>query len=154
MGFRPRLSVDWHPIRGKSGRGSARRGGRLRIVPGDTATQSPIRPRRRAGIPVTVVGVLALLAFLSVTLLMLLDGAEVTAQRELRHVALGLPFDWVTQDQALDPPLPYRTGFLSPWENPTTIGWLPLLANLLVVGPLLAVVWRGVRSLLPSRSER
>lgn len=74
------------------------------------------------GAVTAVIGVLDLLV---VALLLLLDKVQVQTQPVLSHVALGMPLNWVSQDRGLDPPLPYSAGFISPWENPTTVDWLP-----------------------------
>ncbi len=92
-----------------------------------------------------VIGALDLVA---VGLLVLLDEVEVRSQQGFGRVAFGGPLNWITQDQALDPPFSHSASIASPWENPTAIDWLPLVVNLVVVGLVLAVVWRGVLVML------
>jgi len=108
-----------------------------------------VAPRHtpRRGVVAAAIG---LLTFLFVLLLMLLDRAQVQTQQELAHVAFGMPLNWVTQTQGLDPPLPFSTQFISPWENPTDIALLPLALNLIVIGLVLA----GVRSAALSMRSR
>ena len=83
--------------------------------------------------------------------LLLVDRVTVRTAGELASVRLGLPFAWVQQEQTIDPPLPWRAGLLSPWEHPTTLSVLPLLADLVLVGAVLGAAWwrgrRGVRRL-------
>ena len=97
--------------------------------------------------------VIAALDVVVVALLVLVDKVDVQTREELDRVAFGLPLSWVTQQQTSEPPLPYTAGFSSPWENPTTIEWLPLALNLLVVGVVIAGAWRlalALRSLRPT----
>lgn len=89
-----------------------------------------------------------------VALLLFLDGVRVQSPQELPRVGLGLPLDWVTQVQDIDPPLPWRTRFISPWENATTIGWLPLALNVVIVGLLLAGVGMGVQAVRGRRTAK
>ena len=89
-----------------------------------------------------------------VALLLVLDKAQVQSQQELARVGLGMPLNWVTQDQGIDPPLPWSTSFLSPWDNPTTIAWLPLTVNLVIVGLVLAGVWVGLQAVRGRRSAK
>jgi hypothetical protein len=118
-----------------------------------TATKTSVGPRRRprVGVAAAVVGTVDLLV---VALLMLLDTVEVRTEQGLGAVAFGMPLSWVTQDQALDPPLPYSASFASPWENPTTIEWLPLVVSVVIVGLVLAGVWRVVLALPSGRSAK
>ncbi|HST86633.1 MAG TPA: hypothetical protein VLL08_33150 [Kineosporiaceae bacterium] len=101
------------------------------------------RHRPRLG----AVAVFGGLTFLIVVLLTLLDRAQVQTQQELEHVAFGMPLNWVTQTQSLDPPLPYSTEFLSPWENPSHIDLLPLALNMIILGLVLAGIWSAVASM-------
>lgn len=89
-----------------------------------------------------------------VALLLFLDKVQVQSQQELARVGLGMPLNWVTQKQGIDPPLPWRAGFLSPWENPTTIAVLPLFVNLVIVGSVLAGVWFGLQAVGVKRSAK
>jgi hypothetical protein len=89
-----------------------------------------------------------------VALLLFLDKVKVQSQQELARVGLGMPLNWVTQNQGIDPPLPWRTSFMSPWENPTTIAWLPLVVNVVIVGLLMTGVWVGVQAVRGRRSAK
>ena len=109
------------------------------------------RARPRVAVAVASIGALDLAL---VALLMVLDKVQVQSQTELARVGLGMPLNWVTQNQGIDPPLPWRTGVLSPWENPTTIAWLPLAVNLVIVGLVLTGVWACVQVLLGRRSAK
>lgn len=89
-----------------------------------------------------------------VALLLFLDRVQVQSRQELARVELGLPLNWVTQNQRTDPPLPWRTGLLSPWENATTTAWLPLVLNVAIVGLLLTGVWAGVQGVHRGRTTK
>ena len=111
-----------------------------------TATTTSVEPRHRSrvGFPSAVIAALDLLV---IALLVLADKVEVQTGQGLGHVAFGMPLSWVTQDQTLDPSLPYGAGFASPWENPTTNEGLPLVLDVVIVGLVLAGVWRAVLAL-------
>ncbi|MCW2752577.1 MAG: hypothetical protein JWR83_3687 [Aeromicrobium sp.] len=47
--------------------------------------------------------------------------------------AYGWPFDWVTQQSSLTPPLPYDIGLGNPMENPTDLHWIALAANIVLM---------------------
>ena len=125
----------------------------MRVMTENTRTMRPVEPHHRPhrGVAAAVIGALDVAV---VALLMLIDKVEVQAQEGLDQVAFGMPLNWVTQQQTLDPPLPYSANFISPWENPTAIEWLPLALNLLLVGVVLAGVWRLVLALRSSRSAK
>jgi hypothetical protein len=132
------------------GRVERRTAGTMCAMTGSTASKTYLEPRRpRVGVAAAVVGTVDLLV---VALLMLLDKADVQTEQGLRTVAFGMPLNWVTQDQALDPSLPYSASFASPWENPTTIEWVPLVLSVVIVGLVLAGVWRLVLALPSGRS--
>ena len=72
-----------------------------------------------------------------------LDHPTVVTRKDLADVAFGKPWPWLLQDQtSQDPPLPYRTAFLSPLEDPTTVTWWALGADVIVVGVVLAALVR------------
>lgn len=61
----------------------------------------------------------------------------------------GYPLDWLAQNQTtLDPPFPARLSPASPWENPTSVAFGPLLVDVLVVYVVLVVGWLVGRSAL------
>ena len=117
----------------------------------DTETSVEPRHRPRVAVAAAVIGGLDLVV---VALLMLLDKVEVQTEQGLGHVAFGMPLNWVTQDQGLDPPVPYSATFASPWENPTALEWLPLVLNVVIVGLVLAGVWRVVVALRSAHSAK
>jgi hypothetical protein len=54
----------------------------------------------------------------------------------------GYPFDWLAQDQTtLNAPFPATLSPASPWENPTTVAFGPLLLDALVVYLVLLGGW-------------
>jgi hypothetical protein len=67
------------------------------------------------------------------------DRVQVSGSRDLAGVHFGAPLNWVTQQQSIDPPMPGTTTFLSPWEHPADVAWLPLLANLALIAAAAAV---------------
>ncbi|CAN5412980.1 hypothetical protein BH09ACT12_BH09ACT12_15170 [soil metagenome] len=83
---------------------------------------------------------------------MLLDRAQVQRAEGLGHVEFGMPLNWVTQNQSLDPPLPYSASLSSPWENPTSVQFLPLAIDLVLVAALLTVCWLLLRAVQAKRS--
>jgi hypothetical protein len=116
--------------------------------------------RSRWGKPACVFSMFAA----SVLLVLVSTCVPMTAhsQSELAQVRLGLPFQFVLQDQGrLSPPLPCQAGLASPWEFPTRILGAQLLLDVTVIFALLllaagicrAIVrygWRRVSS-LPAR---
>ncbi|GAB6987201.1 hypothetical protein [Nocardioides pyridinolyticus] len=86
------------------------------------------------------------------------DTELVATQAGQRSVDLGWPWAWIRQDQhSLDPPLPDRMGFTSPWESPTSLSGVAFVENVLVVftvltvggllaGALIVVLTRAVRA--------
>lgn len=109
--------------------------------------------RWRGATALAAVSGVVLLGVLGVVVLALLlvDRVTVRTAGDLGSVHLGLPCAWVHQEQGVDPPLPWRAGLLSPWEHPTTLSVLPLLADLVLVGAVVVAAWwlgrRGVRRL-------
>lgn len=93
-------------------------------------------PRARRRVALAVVGIGALDEAL-VARVLLLDTVPVQSSQEPARVGLGLPLNWVTQNQGIGQPLPWRTGFMFPWETPRTIARLPILVDLLIVGLVL-----------------
>ncbi len=136
----------------------ARRGTKARRPWIDTMCGMPLRThiapfvkRRCASGPGAAAPVVGVLVLVAVALLMLLDDARVQNQQELENVAFGMPLNWVTQDQGLDPQLPHTTHFVSPWEHPTTSDWLPLVLNLAVIGLVVSGGWCGVQMVRATR---
>ena len=69
------------------------------------------------------------------------DQVLVSSRADLASVDLGWPLVWVHQDlSSHDPPLPARLGFLSVWENPTSVSWIALVADVLIVFAACSVV--------------
>ena len=92
---------------------------------------------------------LALVATLVAFIAALVDRPTVTAHGALGRVTFGYPLGWLAQDQtALDPSLPARLSPTSPWENPTSVTFGPLLVDVLVIYAVLLVVWLVGRWLL------
>jgi hypothetical protein len=78
--------------------------------------------------------------------LMMVDSVQARDHQDLSRVELGVPLNWVVQDQgALDPPFPYRTSFFSPLENPTSFGRLAFLTDLGLATLVLTAGWWTVR---------
>jgi hypothetical protein len=72
----------------------------------------------------------------------LYDQVVVTTRHEQASVAFGEPMPWLVQDQTVyDPPVPDTVGVSSPWENPTSVEALPLLADLAIAGTPLAAAY-------------
>jgi hypothetical protein len=70
-----------------------------------------------------------------------LDEDRVASKHDQASVGLGLPMRWLHQDQsAYDPPLPTQLGPASPWENPTSISFGTLMADVVVVFLAVALV--------------
>ena len=65
------------------------------------------------------------------------------AQRE--RLVFGWPFGWLQQSQLIDPPLPWRVQFASPWDNPTDVLWPQFLASALTIWAGLVAIAGGVR---------
>ena len=69
------------------------------------------------------------------------DQVLVRSRADLASVDLGWPLDWAHQDlSSNDPPLPAQLGFDSPWENPTSVSWAALLADILIVFAAVSIV--------------
>ncbi|MET9018940.1 hypothetical protein ABZV93_03045 [Actinopolymorpha sp. NPDC004070] len=101
--------------------------------------------------------VLAVLTLAGVLLVLglFLDHGRASTAAELRDVHLGLPFDWIRQDQSwMDPPEGQASGlrFGLPQENPTRISAgmlaLDLALDLALVSSAVAVVGVGVHRFL------
>lgn len=127
--------------------------GKMCVMTESTATRASVELLRRTHVGVAAAGVGALVG-LVVVLLMLLDKVEVLTQQGLRDVEFGAPLNWVTQDQALDPLLPYSASFASPWEHSTTVDWLTLALNLAIAGVVLVGAWRATLLARSRRSSR
>jgi|APThiThiocy_cv2_1041547.scaffolds.fasta_scaffold76344_2 multisubunit Na+/H+ antiporter MnhC subunit len=97
----------------------------------------------------TVIMIFADLAL--VVVLAFADTDKATSVDDLSHLEFGIPLKWVLQAQHLDPPMPYSATMLSPLENPSSILWLGLVANLIVVGLALAIVGLSARMVLRKR---
>jgi len=73
----------------------------------------------------------------------------VTDEVELKKVAFGFPFPFVVQDlSGYSPPFPYKMDLSSPWENPTYINFLSLLASLFIINAAFYFLYKwkkGVR---------
>jgi len=81
-----------------------------------------------------------------------LGGDRVADGAELADVALGWPVPWLHQDQrGLDPPLPYRAGPASPWDNATRVDAGSLLVDVLLVLAAGVVVGAAVRTAVGRR---
>jgi hypothetical protein len=81
----------------------------------------------------------------------LLIPVPMVERAENTRVEFGYPLNFVTQEQYAGaigypegPSLPYPLIILSPWENPTQIRWIPLLANLVSVSSCVILVYRPV----------
>ncbi|ETI70507.1 hypothetical protein BAVI_02124 [Neobacillus vireti LMG 21834] len=60
--------------------------------------------------------------------------SSVSNYDDLKNAAFGFPYPFVNQDlSSYDPPFPYVMSISSPWENPTSINPLSLIATLLVI---------------------
>ncbi len=114
------------------------------------ATGTSVERRRRPRVGAAWAAIAAL-DLAVVALLVLVDRVEVTTATGLGHVVFGAPLSWVMQDQAGDPSFPYVASLGSPWEDPSTIAWLPLVVDLVVVGLVLAGVWRALLALRSGR---
>ena len=107
--------------------------------------------------PVWKVLAVAALACVLVVLGLLVDSGRVGGTAgELADVRLGLPFDWVHQDQSsMDPPagaaLDLRFGL--PQENPTQVSAGMFAVNLALVSAAVVVVWLGLRRLVARRGR-
>ncbi len=90
---------------------------------------------------------LALVAVLVALVAALNDFATVTGREALGRVMFGYPLNWLAQNQTtLDPPFPATVSPASPWENPTSVAFGPLLVDVLAVYGLLLVGWFVGRS--------
>jgi hypothetical protein len=78
--------------------------------------------------------------------LMLVDSVQERDHQDLSRVELGVPLNWVVQDQGgLDPPFPYRTSFASPMEYPTSFGRVAFLTDVGLATLVLTAGWWTVR---------
>jgi hypothetical protein len=72
----------------------------------------------------------------------LLDREMVSSKQAQRSVDVGLPLNWLHQDQfGYDPPFPAYAGFASPLENPTNVSWADFAVNVALVFAGLVAVW-------------
>jgi len=70
----------------------------------------------------------------------LLDRATVATASGLAVLRFGGPLAWLSQDQSgLDPPLPDEARLASPWEHPTSVAWLPFVAEVAIVAVVVAL---------------
>lgn len=102
---------------------------------------------------VVVSGVIATVAaFVLVCLGALVDSEEIGTSAELESVDLGLPLNWVVQDQSYYSPAQYpvRSSIASPLESPTSTVWSRFLANVVM---LLLPLW-GFAYAVARRSRR
>ncbi|WP_020580087.1 hypothetical protein [Actinopolymorpha alba] len=91
------------------------------------------------------------LACVLVVLGLLVDSSRVSTAGELADVRLGLPFDWVHQDQSwMDPPAgsAYDLRFRLPQENPTQVSVGMFAANLALASVAVVLAWAGLRRLV------
>jgi hypothetical protein len=72
----------------------------------------------------------------------LVDRDTVTAHGGLGRVTFGYPLGWLSQNQtALDPAFPAKLSAGSPWENPTSVAFAPLVGDVLIVSAVLLGGW-------------
>jgi hypothetical protein len=119
--------------------------------------QTPERGRGRWLVTMTAFGTIpAFVLSMGVVLASALRSADVVATRPgLRSVDLGWPLVWIHQDQgSLDPPLPYRLGLASPWEQPTYVSGTAFLENVLTIFAVVAVVGLLVSALVVALARR
>ena len=97
-------------------------------------------PRWIAGTCCAFIGLLAVLVGL------MADGEAIRDHHDLRSVHLGLPFNWVEQDQSgLDPPrYPVNHQFLNPTEHPAAMHGGFFLSDVV----LFAAIFYGLYELL------
>lgn len=98
----------------------------------------------------------AALAFVLVVLGLLVDSGQVGTTDEATDVHLGLPFDWVHQDQSwMDPPVwsGYDLRFGLPQENPTQVSGGMFALNLALASAAVVVAWLGLRRLVARRGR-
>lgn len=76
-------------------------------------------------------------------LLIAVDRDKVQGESEMSHIELGVPVNWLQQDQSgLDPPaFPRNVGLASPLENETTVSWLRLGSSIGFIWLLLALIY-------------
>lgn len=114
----------------------------MEIVAGDERILA--RPGRALGGLVLVVLTLAV-----VVGSVFLGSTTVTSKADQAGLAFGLPLAWVEQDQSsLDPPYPAEATFQSPNEHPTSIAWLPFVADVAMVLAALALLGLAGRALV------
>jgi len=93
---------------------------------------------------VTLLG-LAPVAALITLVAVFFEHVTVKRQEDLGRVTFGFPLDWLVQDQSTrSPPFPWEASVASPWEHPTHVAFVPLVADLLFAyAVLLAAVFFG-----------
>ena len=74
------------------------------------------------------------------------DHAVATTRNDLGSIRYGVPFDWLAQDYRwMSPPFPMELELSPglPQENPTSVEFLPFLADSLMVYSILlaAILW-------------
>lgn len=119
----------------------------------DTETPGARTSRRTRGTGVVV----ALALMFSVGAVAFSPLLGVTNGTDPLDVRYGLPIPWVHQDQsALDPPPhPSQTGFVSPWDYPTTFSAIVLLLDVVIVfAAVLSVLVLLARVLRRTRTFR
>lgn len=98
----------------------------------------------------------AALACVLAVLGLVVDSSRVGTADEATDVRLGLPFDWVHQDQSwMDPPVwsGYDLRFGLPQENPTQISVGMFAVNLALALAAVIIVWLGLRRLVARRGR-
>ncbi|OCA84088.1 hypothetical protein A8F94_15285 [Bacillus sp. FJAT-27225] len=70
----------------------------------------------------------------------------VGSDTDLNHMPFGFPFPFLVQDlSSFDPPLHYDMSMSSPWEHPTSINLLSLIASLFVVNVSIYCIYLIIR---------
>ncbi len=86
------------------------------------------------------IGVSVLLGIMIVGSSVFWTSVRVENKVDLENVRLGFPFAFMIQDQTrYDPPFPYRVSFYSPWENPTSVDGVALLASIALMSGVVLI---------------
>ncbi len=94
---------------------------------------------------------LILISIVIVVMLSTLIPVGVINESELENLGFGIPFKFIYQNQSsLDPPLPIRLNFGSPWEHPIvsfSVGYFILSAGvvLLILSLVSAVIRKYIK---------